>query len=133
MDRLIIEREPNTLKIVLDKDNKIFLFEGRSLPENTVKFFEPVMNWISSYKNEPADETIVSMNFVYFNTSSAKLLLQILREFDSIHKAGNPVKIIWHYMVDDTDIQEAGEEYSTMVTMPFEYKEHPEADYEALL
>jgi hypothetical protein len=131
MDALMIEREPNTLKVVLDKNNKIFLFEGRSLPENTVKFFEPVMQWLAEYKNNPADETIVNMNFVYFNTSSAKLLLQVLREFDAIHKDGKKVKIIWHYMVEDTDIQEAGEEYSTMVNIPFEYIEHPEEDYEA--
>ncbi len=132
MDALIIEREPNTLKVVLDKKNKIFLFEGRSLPENTVKFFEPVMHWITEYKNNPVDETIIQMNFVYFNTSSAKLLLSILREFDAIHKAGHRVKIIWHYMAEDFDIQEAGEEYSTMVSIPFEYQEHPEEYYEAL-
>jgi hypothetical protein len=130
MDALKIEREPNTLKVVLDKENKIFLFEGRSLPENTVKFFEPVIQWLDEYKNEPSDETIVNMNFVYFNTSSAKLLLNVLRQFDVIHKSGHSVKIIWHYMSEDTDILEAGEEYSTMVGIPFEYIEHPEEDYE---
>lgn len=130
MDTLIIEREPNTLKVILDREKKIFLFEGRSLPENTVKFFEPVMNWLSEYKNNPADETTVNMNFVYFNTSSAKLILQVLQEFNSIHKAGSTVRIIWHYMTEDTDIREAGEEYSTMISIPFEYIEHPEEDYE---
>jgi len=130
MDPLVIEKEPNTLKIVLDKEKREFLFEGRSLPENTVKFFEPVMAWIREYKNNPEDETIVNMNFVYFNTSSAKLLLEVLREFEAIHKSGNSVKIIWHYMVEDYDILEAGEEYSTMISIPFEYVEHPEEDYE---
>jgi hypothetical protein len=132
MNVLTIEREPNTLKVVLDKENKIFLFEGRSLPENTVKFFEPVVQWLDSYKQSPADETIVNMNFVYFNTSSAKLLLNVLRQFDDLHKAGNQVKINWHYMVEDTDILEAGEEYSTMVGIPFEFIEHPEEDYEEI-
>ncbi len=127
----MIEREPNTLKVILDKDKNVFLFEGRSLPENTVKFFEPVMQWLGEYKNDPAPETIVNMNFVYFNTSSAKLLLQVLREFDNIYNSGHKVKVVWHYMIEDTDIQEAGEEYSTMVSIPFEYQEHPEEDYEA--
>jgi hypothetical protein len=130
MNALVIEREANTLKIVLDKEKKVFLFEGRSLPENTVKFFEPVLQWLDAYKTNPADETVVDMNFVYFNTSSAKLLLNVLREFDNIHKLGFPVKIVWHYMEDDTDIQEAGEEYSTMVSIPFEFVAHPEEDYE---
>ncbi len=131
MEPLIIEREPNTLQIVLNREKKEFLFEGRSLPENTVKFFEPVIQWLVEYIKDPADETVVNMNFVYFNTSSAKLLLEVLRQFDNLHKSGNKVKIVWHYMVEDYDIQEAGEEYSTMITVPFEYVEHPEEDYEA--
>jgi len=130
MNPLILEKQPNTLKIVLDKEKKEFIFEGRSLPENTVKFFEPVMAWIKEYKESPLDETEVHMNFIYFNTSSAKLLLEVLREFDGVHKSGSSVKIVWHYMVEDYDIQEAGEEYSTMVSMPFDYIEHPEEDYE---
>lgn len=130
MAPLVIEKEPNTLRIVLDKEKNEFLFEGRSLPENTVKFFEPVMDWLKEYKEDPNEETVVNMNFIYFNTSSAKLLLEVLREFEAVQKLGKPVKIIWHYMVEDYDIQEAGEEYSTMVDMPFEYIEHPEEDYE---
>jgi len=131
MEPLIIEREPNTLQIILNKDKKEFSFDGRSLPENTVKFFEPVIQWIVEYIKDPADETVVHMNFVYFNTSSAKLLLEVLRQFDNLHKSGQKVKIVWHYMVEDYDIQEAGEEYSTMIGVPFEYVEHPETDYEA--
>ena len=130
MEPLIIEKQPNTLKVILDKEKKLFLFEGRSLPENTVKFFEPVMNWLREYKENPNDETEVHMNFVYFNTSSAKLLLEVLRELENIHKMDKPVKIVWHYMEEDYDIQEAGEEYSTMVSMSFEYIEHPEEDYD---
>ncbi len=131
MKPLFIDRESNTLKIILDKEKKKFLFEGRSLPENTVKFFEPVIHWLTEYIKDPADETIVDMNFVYFNTSSAKLLLEVLRQFDVLHKSGKMVKIIWHFMVEDYDIQEAGEEYSTMISVPFEYIEHPEEDYES--
>jgi hypothetical protein len=132
MDALIIDRMPNTLKIVLNRDDNVFLFEGRSLPENTVKFFEPVIQWLESYKQNPLEETIVNMNFVYFNTSSAKILLNVLRQFDDIHKAGSKVKINWHFMAEDTDILEAGEEYSTMVCIPFEFIEHPESDYDEI-
>lgn len=132
MEPLFIEKQPNTLKIVLDKENRNFTFEGRSLPENTVKFFEPVIKWLKEYREDPVSDVVVNMNFIYFNTSSAKLLLEVLRIFETIYKAGNNMKIIWHYMAEDYDIQEAGEEYSTMVTIPFEYIEHPEEDYEEL-
>ena len=130
MDTLIIKQQDNTIGVVLDKEKKIFSFEGRSLPENTVKFFEPVIKWIEAYKNNPADETYINMNFIYFNTSSAKMILEVLELFDEIKKTGKDVKIIWHYMEGDYDIREAGEEYESMVSIPFEYVEHPEDEYE---
>ncbi len=130
MDRLIIKQQDNTIGVVLDKEKKIFSFEGRSLPENTVKFFEPVIKWVEEYKKEPAEETYINMNFIYFNTSSAKMILEVLEQFDEIKKAGKDVKIIWHYMEGDYDIREAGEEYESMVSIPFEYVEHPEEEYD---
>ncbi len=130
METLTIKQKNNTVGVVLDKENKKFVFEGRSLPENTVKFFEPIMKWIEEYKADPNDETHIDMNFIYFNTSSAKIILEVLQEFDSIHKEGKAVKVTWHYMEEDYDIKEAGQEYETMVSVPFEYVEHPEEDYE---
>jgi len=130
MDALTIKQQNNTIGVVLDKENKKFVFEGRSLPENTVKFFDPVMKWLEKYKKAPASETLIDMNFIYFNTSSAKIILEVLQEFDNIKNDGYSVKITWHYMEEDYDIKEAGEEYETMVSLPFEYIEHPESDYE---
>jgi len=130
METLTIKQQNNTVGVVLDKENRKFVFEGRSLPENTVKFFEPIMKWIEEYKANPNDETHIDMNFIYFNTSSAKIILEVLQEFDSINKDGKTVKITWHYMEEDYDIKEAGEEYESMVSLPFEYVEHPEEDYE---
>jgi len=130
MEPLIIKKQDNTIGVVLDKEKKLFRFEGRSLPENTVKFFEPVVNWVEAYKKDPADETRIDMNFIYFNTSSAKMILEVLEAFDEIRKAGKEVKVVWHYMEGDYDIKEAGEEYESMVSIPFEYIEHPEEEYE---
>jgi len=130
MDALTIKQQNNTIGVVLDKENKKFVFEGRSLPENTVKFFDPVMKWLEEYKKAPASETLIDMNFIYFNTSSAKIILEVLQEFDNIKNDGYSVKITWHYMEEDYDIKEAGEEYETIVSLPFEYIEHPESDYE---
>ena len=130
MDALILEKGKDTFGVTLDKENKKFLFEGRSIPENSVAFFKPIVEWLEEYAKSPVDETIVNMDFVYFNTSTAKLILDVLSVFDKVKKAGNEVKVIWHYMEEDYDILEAGEEYATMVSIPFEYIEHPESYYE---
>ena len=130
MNALVLEKGKDTLGITLDKENNKFVFEGRSIPENSVAFFKPVLDWIESYASAPNNDTVVDMDFVYFNTSTAKLILDVLGGFDKIKKDGKHVKIIWHYMEEDFDIKEAGEEYESMVDIPFEYIEHPEDYYE---
>jgi len=130
MKPLIIEKTNNTLGITLNKENNKFLFEGRSIPENTVEFFKPVLEWLNEYKNSPLEKTTVNMDFMYFNTSTAKLLLDVLLVFDKINTTEKSVEVIWHYMEDDTDIQEAGEEFASMISIDFDYIEHPESYYE---
>ncbi len=121
MKSLIIKQTENTIKVTLDKENNIFEFIGKSFPENTTQFYKPVLSWLDEYKKNPLRSTHIHMNFIYFNTSSAKLILEIIREFNLLFKAGNEAKIVWHYLEDDYDILDAGEEYSSMVDLPFEF------------
>ena len=59
----------------------------------------------------------------YFNTASSKIILDILMKLEELHEAGNEVMIEWHYEEDDEDMQEAGEEYSEIVEVPFSFME----------
>jgi len=122
LNPLIIEKTHNTLNVVLDKENNKFFFEGRSVTENAVDFFKPITDWLYEYKKEPLDETIVNVDIEYYNTSTSMLLLDILNLFDKINKSGKFVKIIWNYLEEDFDILEAGEDYSSILNLPFEFK-----------
>ena len=42
-------------------------------------------------------------------------------KLEELHEAGNEVLIEWHYEEDDEDMQEAGEEYSKIVEVPFSF------------
>ena len=119
-----IEKTTVSPKIILDKKNNIFEFKGRSRPEDAVEFYQPILDWFDEYKNSPNDETCVHMDFEYFNTTSAKLILDIIKKIKLAQTAGKTVKIIWHYQEDDEDMQEAGEDYEELVGVPFEFKEY---------
>ena len=54
----------------------------------------------------------------YFNTSSSKCILDILRKLEKIHEAGGNVTVTWFYEEDDEDMQEAGEDYQRIVKVP---------------
>jgi Domain of unknown function (DUF1987). len=51
MDPLIIQKTDETPEVVFDKARGIFEISGRSLPEDSVEFFEPVFQWLEAYKN----------------------------------------------------------------------------------
>ena len=121
MDSLIIEESDDTPKVVLDKKKAIFEISGRSLPEDTVHFFKPVLDWLKAYKNDPNPNTDFVFKLDYTNTSSSKLLLDVLQLLQTIKNA----KIIWCFRDDDEDMEETGHEFAEQVDIPFEFKAIP--------
>jgi hypothetical protein len=56
----------------------------------------------------------------YFNTSSSKCILDVFKKLESIHKSGDKEVIInWYYEEDDEDMLEAGEDYESIIRVPF--------------
>ncbi|HLO59082.1 MAG TPA: DUF1987 domain-containing protein [Bacteroidales bacterium] len=120
METIKIQGTEDTPKIMLDADNEIFEISGRSLPEDVSAFYEPVLNWLNEYAENPNSKTVFNFKLTYFNTASSKLLLDILMKLEEMHEKGQEVLIKWHYPEDDEDMAEAGEEYSDIVDVPFE-------------
>ena len=119
MNSLVIEGSSKTPTIKLDGSKGSFLIEGRSIPENSLDFYKPVMDWLDLYVGEPKAETKVTIKLEYFNTSSSKCLLDVFKKLETILKRGNKVEINWHYEIDDEDMLEAGEDYQSIVKIPF--------------
>lgn len=120
MDVIKIKGTDDTPNVILDAENIIIEFSGRSLPEDVVTFYAPVIQWIEEYAKTPNPKTNVIFRLEYFNTASSKALLDILLKFEDILNEGNEVVIQWYYQEDDEDMLEAGEEYSEIVDIPFE-------------
>ncbi len=64
MDPLVIELGDDTPKVVLDKTKGIFEISGRSLPEDTVQFFKPILEWLRAYKNDPNPPLNLYLNLI---------------------------------------------------------------------
>ncbi len=118
---LIIDPSKDTPQVIFDKLTGEFLISGTSIPENTKKFFEPVFIWIQKYINDPNNETILNFKMDYFNTSSTKVLLDIMIEFKTLVKNKKMLIINWYFNADDDDMLEAGEGFSKMVRYPFNF------------
>jgi hypothetical protein len=129
MEKLIIEPTGNSPRIILDPENKKFEFSGESRPENVRKFYLPILEWLEAYtkdQEESKDEERVPglqclFNFEYFNSTSAKYILDIFKSLNSISALGIELDIKWLYEEDDEDMLEVGQEMSRMSKLSFEY------------
>lgn len=118
MEILDLEGTEDTPKIILDKGNGILEISGRSLPEDSAEFYQPILEWIEGYENDPNPTTQFIFKLEYFNTASSKLILDVLSALEEIES----MSIIWYFHEDDEDMEEAGEEFSELVNLPFEFK-----------
>ncbi len=114
----------DTPNVLLDRDNMVFEISGRSLPEDVVLFFRPIIEWLDDLEQDPVENMELKIKLEYFNTASSKLLLDIFLKLEEIKEAGTPLKVIWYYPESDIDMQEAGEEYAELVDIPFEITEY---------
>ncbi len=121
MDKLIIEKTSDTPSIHLDSSDKIEISE-RSLPENAIDFYSPIIDWFNEYSKNPNSETIVDIKLEYFNTSSAKQIAKILLILQKLAENNN-VLIKWYYSSSDSDMHSSGVRYSKLVKVKFEFIE----------
>ena len=119
MEPIIIEGTPKTPTVNFDSAHGIFEIKGRSIPENSVEFYKPLVDWLESYKETPLPKTVVNIRLEYFNTSSSKCILDVFKKLETIHKAKNEVEVNWYYEEDDEDMLEAGEDYESIIRVPF--------------
>jgi hypothetical protein len=118
MQTLSIEPTDETARVLLDKDRGVFEISGRSLPEDSADFFEPLLAWIKEYKKDPNASTDFVFKLDYFNTASSKFIQDMLALMEGIPG----VKVIWYYFEDDESMEEAGNEFAEFVQIPFEFK-----------
>ena len=120
MESLVLQPSAHTPTVSLNPNTGVCEFKGRSTPENSVEYYEPIYKWLDAYVQNPSPTTVVNLQFEYFNTSSSKCILDVLKKFVKLHNAGKKVKINWFYEAEDDDMKEAGEDYSDILEIPFE-------------
>jgi len=124
MNPIVINATEDTPGVRLDAAGDIFEISGRSLPEDVVKFFKPILDWLDEYAQSPNAHTVFDFKLSYFNTASSKIILDVLMKLEGMHDAGKSITIKWHFPSDDEDMEEAGKEYAEIVSVPIELVEY---------
>jgi hypothetical protein len=119
MDPILLDGTPKTPIINFDPEQGSLLLKGRSIPENSIEFYKPLVDWLETYSASPRAKTTIEIQLEYFNTSSSKCLLDLLKKAEGLWQNGNEIVINWYYEEDDEDMLEAGEDYQSIIDVPF--------------
>jgi hypothetical protein len=121
MEPLYRDKTIDTPDVILDTEKNKFYFGGRSLSENPVEFYRPIVKWFERYMESPNEFTQIEFKFEYFNSASARILANILGKLENLYKVGRKVEILWLHKVTDKDMLEAGMRYAEAFAIPFKY------------
>ena len=126
MESISIEGTAKTPTVEFNAEQGVVEIKGRSIPENSIEFYKPLVDWLDSYAASPKENTEVNIQLEYFNTSSSKCILDVFKKLEVIHKDGHQVTINWFFEEDDEDMLEAGEDYQSIIKIPFKMIETEE-------
>lgn len=101
-----------------NKEKGIFNIGERSLSDTPATGFQPVKDWLTEYSKNPNPTTVVTIKFEYYNTATARELLDLFKILETIPGS----KIVWQFLEDDEDMEESGQELAELVKVPFEFQ-----------
>ncbi len=111
----------DTPEVFFDFNKGLFSMKGRSLSENSFAFFLPIFANMEAYLKQPLPSTTFELQFEYLNSSSFKLVIDLLLLSKKMSTDENKISVKWIYEADDEDILLLGEETSRITGLPFEF------------
>lgn len=97
--------------IDFDAQRGICEISGESFIEDSVQFYTPYIEWIRNYLTNNQNLTI-NFKLTYFNTSSSKRILDILKLVKEFINKGREITVNWHFLIDDEDIMMEVEDFA---------------------
>jgi hypothetical protein len=113
MNSLIIKGERTefyTPNVSLNVDTGVCEIAGESYLEYTVEFYDQIVRWVKTYAQEVNQALQFNFKLTYFNTSSFKSILTLLKNLKQFQERGGKVEINWFYPEDDEDILKEAED-----------------------
>jgi hypothetical protein len=124
MKPIILEATSNS-PLVFFQPNGHLKLEGRSIPEDVFKLFNPMIEFAQDLK---VDDLKFDVNLEYFNTASSKKLMELFKTIDANNKIGK-ILINWYFEEGDEDSAEMAEIYEeNLLRSEFRYHEYAETE-----
>lgn len=108
INNLTIEGTSKTPEVRFDISSGELYLTGKSIPENSTRFYEPLLLWIEDYVRSPRQTTDLHLKLEYFNSSSTLWIAKIIRSLSRIFQENSVLFI--HLYFDEEDFESMEEE-----------------------
>lgn len=102
-------------EILFDNATGIFEIKGMSSIENPRSIYTKILEWLDLYCLEPVPKTTLNVKLTYFNTTSAKYILDILEKIVRLTKTDFIVEINWYCEEEDEDMIDAAINFESII------------------
>jgi len=125
MDNFELQGTEYTPTITFIPEKHHLEIKGFSRPEDVRGFYQKFIDWLNAKTDEIQKsydgKLRVEFNLEYFNSASAKFLLDIFMLLKNIYQG--KLDVNWYYEDGDEDMYETGEEFADALTLSFEFIE----------
>ena len=101
-------------------DSGNLCMQGDSYPENSFKFFVPIIEWVKAYLADTGTPLHLDLRLLYLNTSSVKGMMDIFDILEEAHIGGRQVSVAWHYDTENERVAELANEFKEDCSFLFE-------------
>lgn len=113
MDPVKIEATDRSPEIDFDFAAEHYRISGESYPEDVTAFYGELLGKLEGHLSAKSSGAVrFDFELIYFNSSTAKVLMSLFETLDECAENGVDVLISWAYEEDDDNMQELGEEFA---------------------
>jgi hypothetical protein len=98
---IYIEGTRKTPKIEFTNLTGELTLEGRSIPENVAKVYDPLLVWINEYVKSPCATTNFHLKLEYFNSASLVWIIKIILALSKIELRGAILYVHLYFEIED--------------------------------
>ncbi len=107
-----LKRTSSTPYVLFDENKSYMMFKGESFPENVTAFYGDILAKLKEHLESSISVFVFDCELVYFNSSSSKLLMNMMGLMDDAAQKGKDITVNWITTADNEIITECGEEFA---------------------
>ncbi|HVD97021.1 MAG TPA: DUF1987 domain-containing protein [Cytophagaceae bacterium] len=112
-------KDPRSMGVKFSPQGALTL-HGVSCDEDPKPLYQKLKDWVKGYKDKPAEKTEFFIRLKYFNTSSARCILELIQELTPLSKTGKSLVVTWYYENGDEDMLETIRAFEELINHKIE-------------